>query len=238
MTTGQIIRTARKERGLTQKQLAEKCGMATGTIQQYELNKREPRQKQLQKIANALDVNIDYLITGKSSKQFLKEMMKEFSIEAIGDNICKHRKEQGLTQKELADFTELSESTIKEYEENKGLPPIEDIKTIASFLGVNISDIVEDLSLYPGLEKDMTENPFSYANDYCNFLQACDRRAKTKEKKLLEDYRKLNLLGQDEARKRLNELTEIKKYTEEDLEEDSISEAIVRQYFGLGLSEN
>ena len=57
MTTGQIIQTFRKENGYTQKQLAEKCGMATGTIQQYELNKREPRQEQLRKIADALGVD-------------------------------------------------------------------------------------------------------------------------------------------------------------------------------------
>ena len=57
MTTGQIIQTFRKEKGYTQKQIAEKCGMATGTIQQYELNKREPRQEQLRKIADALGVD-------------------------------------------------------------------------------------------------------------------------------------------------------------------------------------
>lgn len=56
MTTGQIMQAIRKERGYTQKQLAEKCGLATGTIQQYELNKREPRREQLQKIATVLDV--------------------------------------------------------------------------------------------------------------------------------------------------------------------------------------
>lgn len=62
MTIGQVIQIIRKEKGLTQKQLAEKCGMATGTIQQYELNKREPRQKQLQIIANALNVSIHELV--------------------------------------------------------------------------------------------------------------------------------------------------------------------------------
>lgn len=56
MTTGQIMQAIRKEKEYTQKQLAEKCGLATGTIQQYELNKREPRREQLPKIATALDV--------------------------------------------------------------------------------------------------------------------------------------------------------------------------------------
>lgn len=56
MTIGETIQAIRKEKGYTQKQLAEKCGMATGTIQQYELGKREPKQEQLQKIADAMGI--------------------------------------------------------------------------------------------------------------------------------------------------------------------------------------
>ena len=40
---GKKIKQYRKSADLTQKQLAQKCGYATGTIQQYELGKRSPR---------------------------------------------------------------------------------------------------------------------------------------------------------------------------------------------------
>ena len=36
MGFGENLKTYRKEAGLTQKELAEMCGIATGTIQQYE----------------------------------------------------------------------------------------------------------------------------------------------------------------------------------------------------------
>lgn len=65
MTIGEKIQKARKEREYTQKQLAEKCGVATGTIQQYELGKRQPRIEQLEKIANVLEVPVDYLISDR-----------------------------------------------------------------------------------------------------------------------------------------------------------------------------
>lgn len=214
MTTGQVIQIIRKEKGLTQKQLAEKCGMATGTIQQYELNKREPRQKQLQKIANALNVSLDYLKTGKSTDELWNEIMMDVYKSSIGDTIREEREKQGLTQKELAEYTGLTEKAIKECEESEDLPPIEIIKSITSFLAVNIEKIIGDLSLYPGLKEDMLQNPLSYARNYSNFLEACERITKTQEKFFLEDYRKLNGLGQSEARKRVSELTEIKKYTE------------------------
>ena len=50
MTIGNKIQKVRKEKGYTQKQLAAMCNMATGTIQQYELGKRQPRMEQLQKL--------------------------------------------------------------------------------------------------------------------------------------------------------------------------------------------
>lgn len=53
---GKLIKEARKNKGLTQKQLAEKTGLAVVTIQQYERNLREPRLKNIIKIANALHV--------------------------------------------------------------------------------------------------------------------------------------------------------------------------------------
>ena len=55
------LRRYRKLCGLTQKQLAEKCGLAPGTIQQYELGKRKPKIEQLQKIAAALNIPVEYL---------------------------------------------------------------------------------------------------------------------------------------------------------------------------------
>ena len=57
VTIGQRIKGARKNAGLTQRALAEKIGVATGTIQQYELGKRQPRIGQLGLIANALGVS-------------------------------------------------------------------------------------------------------------------------------------------------------------------------------------
>ncbi len=53
MTIGEIIQTKRKKAGLTQKQLAEKVGVAAITIQQYERNVREPKFEMLVKISEA-----------------------------------------------------------------------------------------------------------------------------------------------------------------------------------------
>ncbi len=62
MSIGKRIKEARINAGLTQKELAEKAGTATGTIQQYELGKRQPRLVQLEKIAYALETTVSELV--------------------------------------------------------------------------------------------------------------------------------------------------------------------------------
>lgn len=56
------IQEARKRKGLTQKELAGMLGLATGTIQQYELGTRSPKAAQLWKMADALNCSVDWLI--------------------------------------------------------------------------------------------------------------------------------------------------------------------------------
>ena len=54
-TIGSCIKAERKRAGMTQIELAKKLGLATGTIQQYELGKRQPNGKMLQRIAGAIN---------------------------------------------------------------------------------------------------------------------------------------------------------------------------------------
>lgn len=55
---GEYIRSARKEANMTQAELAQKVGLATITIRQYETGKREPRLSSLVSIASALNIPV------------------------------------------------------------------------------------------------------------------------------------------------------------------------------------
>ena len=73
----------RREHNLTQKQLAEAAGVATGTIQQYELGKREPRYEILIRICKALNISIlVFLLPGSTPIKYLTP-------EAVDDEINK-----------------------------------------------------------------------------------------------------------------------------------------------------
>ena len=64
MTIGNRLREARKNAGLTQKELATKVGLAEITIRNYEADKYEPKTNQLTKLANALHADGGYLMYG------------------------------------------------------------------------------------------------------------------------------------------------------------------------------
>ena len=56
-TVGKKIRFARKQRGLTQKELGNLCGIDEANIRKYELEKQKPRLETLEKIALALEID-------------------------------------------------------------------------------------------------------------------------------------------------------------------------------------
>lgn len=57
MSTGSQIKTIRKKKGLTQKQLGDLCGMADSAIRRYESDRGNPTEKTIKKIASALEVD-------------------------------------------------------------------------------------------------------------------------------------------------------------------------------------
>lgn len=60
----------------------------------------------------------------------------------IGQNIKRYRIEKKLTQKELAEKSNLAEITIRQYENNKREPRLAQIRSIANALGVSLGDLM------------------------------------------------------------------------------------------------
>lgn len=63
---GTHLKSLRKSRGITQKQLAQAIGASERGIQQYELGERKPAYDMLIALADYFDVSLDYLV-GRSS---------------------------------------------------------------------------------------------------------------------------------------------------------------------------
>ena len=64
MSFSKELKQHRLSKGYTQADLASLCGLATGTIQQYELGKRMPTAKNLDKISNVLGLEYGFTPSG------------------------------------------------------------------------------------------------------------------------------------------------------------------------------
>lgn len=86
MSTGERIKAARNKAGLKQSELAEKLGVAVITIGQYERGKRQPRLEQLQAIAAALDVSVNYLLGLTPEEQDTLQYIENYVAEHTGQD--------------------------------------------------------------------------------------------------------------------------------------------------------
>lgn len=205
MSIAENIKKMRKAKGFTQKQLATKANLAVITIQQYEAGKYNPKIDAINKLSIALDCKVSDLIDEESKKYY-----RYFDKRSVGENIQRIRILQGLSQKDLAELCRLNEQDIINIESMKIKPSLQTIKTIANALGEYIGNIVEDWSEYP---EHKNYDYLSFATPYDSFSKGIIRQADEEEKSLIENYRSLNSNGQKEARKRVQELTELERYT-------------------------
>lgn len=69
MTIGENIKKIRKEKRLTQKELAQRLNVSQANLAQYENGKRNPKLATLQKIADALEVSVSDLLSSSCTQE-------------------------------------------------------------------------------------------------------------------------------------------------------------------------
>lgn len=76
METGTIIASLRKEKGLSQTDLATKSGVSREMIGKYERGEAVPSIEAAKKIADAFEVSLDYLVGEGVNSKFDKKTVK------------------------------------------------------------------------------------------------------------------------------------------------------------------
>jgi transcriptional regulator with XRE-family HTH domain len=76
--TARIITELRKEKGWNQGELSEHSGMSREIIGKYERNEAVPSLEAAKKIADALEISLDYLVGEGLNSKFDKKKMKRF----------------------------------------------------------------------------------------------------------------------------------------------------------------
>ena len=80
MSSGTTSKRLRRERDLTQEQLAEYLGISTGAVSQWECDRTAPDITQLPLLANIFDVSTDELleIDGKKKDEIIEVFLEKY----------------------------------------------------------------------------------------------------------------------------------------------------------------
>ena len=107
----------RDEAELNQEDMAEILKVSQSNYSRWENGKELIPLSKLNILCNYFKINMDYVIG--ISRNFKCEKKCTFNNEMIGKRLKEFRKEKGITQAELADFLNTTQSTISAYESGK-----------------------------------------------------------------------------------------------------------------------
>ena len=124
-------------------------------------------------------------------------------MDAIRERIKEARQERGLSQEELAQIINSTKSAISRYESGKRQPRIEQLKSIASALDVDVNWLMNGYTLE---QRDQV-----WKEKVSRRFEEADAWKKGKDR-LNVAFDSLNTSGQQEAVKRVEELTEVPRY--------------------------
>ena len=122
----EMIKKIRKEKGLTQKQLGEKCGMKEPQLRKYETGNGNPKLETIKRIADALEEPVHIFLEGDLKTEYLREIFapeEEYTSEEATEEgedtlISNYQRLNPIgkeeAQKRVSELTEIQRYTEKE----------------------------------------------------------------------------------------------------------------------------
>lgn len=119
------LKEARQKKGLTQKQLGDKCGMYESQIRRYELGSLNPKIETLQKIADALDVPVSEVADcefdgdGKTQKDASKKIDDAERFTYV-QQVCDFLLDKNISYYDCIDILQLAQCALRMKRDRKG----------------------------------------------------------------------------------------------------------------------
>ncbi|EEP9438286.1 helix-turn-helix domain-containing protein [Salmonella enterica subsp. enterica serovar Reading] len=150
LTIGSRIRQLRKERMLTQAELAKSVDVQPNLVTMWESNTTEPRAKHIIPLANALKCDPVWLLTGnpldvKAASPATPapvNVMKGADLANIGVRIESRRNEMGMSIDKLAEEIDLSAPLIYGWESGEFIPSSFYIDRLAKALNTTVTWLI------------------------------------------------------------------------------------------------
>lgn len=197
MNIGEQIKKYRKEAGLSQKELGERLGVSQQHIAQYESGKRIPKIETIIKIATALDISPFEVISVDEYNRLIDL--------AVSKQIQHDIK---IGKAHLVSSERSPDSEMHKFDDSIRVEITPE--TLENLKQVNI--ILEKIEN----GEQLTENNLQVLKNYIQRQETARKRLKGTMQTMQEILDRLNEVGQEEAVKRVEELSEIPRYTKPD----------------------
>lgn len=170
------LKLHREKQDLTLTDVAHLTGMSLTSLSRYESGERIPSKRSMTKIAQALDIDVEYLIDG------IEHKIRDISdtADTIGMRIANTRKLNGMSQSTLADRLGYDRTTISKIETEGNNITVNNIIKIAEVLDVTPNYLIT------GEHEDPT--------DFIALELKRLNKIKSKEKRLQETLKSIDRL--------------------------------------------
>lgn len=91
----------------------------------------------------------------------------------FNEKLQRLRKQKGLTQEALAKALYVSRAAISKWESGRGYPNIDSLRTIASFFGLSVDDLLSGDELLAVAEEHSKQNVAHFQDLVCGSLDLC-----------------------------------------------------------------
>ncbi|HFW6578681.1 helix-turn-helix transcriptional regulator [Streptococcus agalactiae] len=129
----QKLREERKKRGFTQQEVADKIGINRGSYSNWENGKREPTLDNIIKLANILDVTVDYLL-GRSDNFSNTIVLSKNNMKSFSKRLKELRLEKNQTQQQLADELGVNRVNVTRWEKGNTEPSFSKLIELSKLL--------------------------------------------------------------------------------------------------------
>lgn len=139
---GENVRTARKDRALSQKELSAKSGISRSSISMIENSKIDIYFETANRLAKSLNISLPQFFSRNFSNGKTATYIEDNFLSIFSQNVTSLLKKKNKYQTYLYSSTTLSPSTINEILKQKVNPKLSSLYQIADALETTVSELI------------------------------------------------------------------------------------------------
>lgn len=140
MINFQKLKDIREDNDINQEQMAKILDVPRSTYSMWEIGISIIPLKHLCDFADYFDVSLDYAL-GLTNNKNSKNLIKGLNLEILGDKIKTIRKRNNLSQENIAEILDVTQSCIVKYEKGKIFISTENVYKLAKEFKISMNEL-------------------------------------------------------------------------------------------------